>query len=408
VRTQKPELGGRFPGLNPGGVDPCTVPLMMRPDESRKYVVPRWPEGAFNLQAIEGGFTLGPCTRESWSVADDGAVSDWRADGAHPIHLRVRMQAGDLLYANDGDIGPMTYRIVPVTEDGVTSDLSRSAFDLSESFAALLTFAGESLTKTSADLERSFEHSDASGIQAVLKHRGITAATLEAGLVARDQFGRLNDIVHAAAITAVLPLLLEPGERAEFVSLAAGNSPNRPFDLATDRRIAEFKLSRWDGHDTARKLHLTKDLVHLAADGSGRRGQLFVFDERPIQFAAKSKSLIGNLLRRFPATLELFKAQFGDPEVSISQFRLAGAAGVEIIDLRPILGQVELYPEVVDACEEEGGVPSRLIKTDAGDGRQEGTPWMMFAGSPSGRATRRTARRSGSRWMTSRGRALGG
>jgi hypothetical protein len=34
----------------------------------------------------------------------------------------------------------------------------------------------------------------------------------------------------------------------------------------------------------------------------------------------------------------------------------------------------ELYPEVVDADEEEGGVPSRLIKTDAGDGRQEGTP----------------------------------
>src|SRR5665648_748585 len=34
----------------------------------------------------------------------------------------------------------------------------------------------------------------------------------------------------------------------------------------------------------------------------------------------------------------------------------------------------ELYPEVVDACEEEGGVPSRLLKTDAGDGRQEGTP----------------------------------
>jgi hypothetical protein len=319
---------------------PCTVPVMMRSDENRKYVVPRWPDGKFNLHAIEGDFTLGPCTRESWSVAADGAVSDWRTDGAHPIHLRVRMQAGDLLYANNGDMGPMTYRIVPVKQDGVTSDASRGAVDLSESFAALLTFAGGSLTKTVADLEQSFQQSDAPGIQAALDQRRITAGALEAGLVARDHLGRLNDIVHAAAITAVLPLLLEPDERVEFVSLAAGNSPNRPFDLATDRRIGEFKLSRWDGHDTARKLHLTKDLVHLAADVSGRRAQLFVLDQRPIQFAVKSKSPIANLLRRFPATLELFKAEFGDPTVSISQFRSAAAARVEIIDLRPILGQV--------------------------------------------------------------------
>jgi len=64
----------------------------------------------------------------------------------------------------------------------------------------------------------------------------------------------------------------------------------------------------------------------------------------------------------------------------------------------------ELYPDVVDGVEDEGGVPSRLIKTDAGDGRQEGTPWRVFAGSRSGSTTRRSRSRS----MTSRGRARGG
>ena len=63
----------------------------------------------------------------------------------------------------------------------------------------------------------------------------------------------------------------------------------------------------------------------------------------------------------------------------------------------------ELYPEVVDACEEEGGVPSRLMKTDAGDDRQEGTPCQMFAGSPLGRTMRIR-----SRSMISLGRARGG
>jgi len=63
----------------------------------------------------------------------------------------------------------------------------------------------------------------------------------------------------------------------------------------------------------------------------------------------------------------------------------------------------ELYPDVVDGVENEGGVPSRLLKTDAGEGRQEGTPWRMFARSPSGRMLR-----PGSRWMILRGRVLGG
>jgi len=56
----------------------------------------------------------------------------------------------------------------------------------------------------------------------------------------------------------------------------------------------------------------------------------------------------------------------------------------------------ELYPDVVDDFESVGGVPSRLLKTDAGDGRQEGTPWEMFAGSM--RAA--LLSRSRSRWMT--------
>jgi hypothetical protein len=60
----------------------------------------------------------------------------------------------------------------------------------------------------------------------------------------------------------------------------------------------------------------------------------------------------------------------------------------------------ELYPEVVDACEEEGGVPSRLLKTDRRKAGKEGTPWRMFAGSLSGRTTR-----PGSRSMISRVRA---
>jgi hypothetical protein len=75
------------------------------------------------------------------------------------------------------------------------------------------------------------------------------------------------------------------------------------------------------------------------------------------------------------------------------------SVGTDCLTIRGSTSLLELYPDVVDACEEEGGVPSRLLKTDAGDGRQEGTPWRMFAGSLSGRASR-----AGSRLMVSRAR----
>ena len=71
-------------------------------------------------------------------------------------------------------------------------------------------------------------------------------------------------------------------------------------------------------------------------------------------------------------------------------------------EIEGMAGRQELYPDVVDGCEEEGGVPSRLIKTDAGHAGEEGTPWMMFAESTE------VARKSCSRWMSWRGRAPGG
>ncbi|WP_283814259.1 hypothetical protein [Bradyrhizobium aeschynomenes] len=41
-----------------------------------------------------------------------------------------------------------------------------------------------------------------------------------------------------------LPHILEEGEIVDYVSLGAGNT-GRPFDLETNRRIAEFKFIHW-------------------------------------------------------------------------------------------------------------------------------------------------------------------
>lgn len=314
---------------------------MPRSAESEQYVVPRWPDVPFNLVALEGGFELGPCTASSWAQSANGEVIDWRGDGAHPIRLRVRMQAGDLLYANNGDMGPMTYRIVPVAEDGVTSDVSTSAFDLNEMLAGLWAFlAGGSLTAAIAHLERDLDGVGANDLPEVLRRNGVTVDALEAGLVARDRLGRINDVIHALSIAVVLPVILEAGETLRRPSLAAGNDPSRPFDIETDRRIAEFKLSRWDGHDTARMRQLVKDLVHLAADDSGRRAELYVLDERPRSWLHSTRSTMEWALARFPSTKMLFIERFRDLDMSVSRFSEDYASQVEIIDLRPTLGHL--------------------------------------------------------------------
>jgi hypothetical protein len=93
-------------------------------------------------------------------------------------------------------------------------------------------------------------------------------------------------------------------------------------------------------------------------------------------------------------------------ERSLPHGHVAAVLGVlRELDLERLLARErELYPNVVDAPEKEGGVPSRLIKTDAGEGRQEGTPWLMFAGCSSSTTSTTWSPPS----MISRARARGG
>jgi hypothetical protein len=156
----------------------------------------------------------------------------------------------------------------------------------------------------------------------------------------RAELGRINDVIYATAIALALPHLLEPGEVLRRPSLAAGNDPSRPYDIETDRRVAEFKFARWHGADAMRKRQLVKDLVHLAADESGRRRELYVVGERPPHFLHTSTSTLGWALDRFPATRELFRTRFGALGVPIHEFVQGGGADVVIINLETTLPEL--------------------------------------------------------------------
>ena len=80
-------------------------------------------------------------------------------------------------------------------------------------------------------------------------------------------------------------------------SLAAGNDPTRPFDVETDRRVAEFKVGIWSGTgtDAMRKRTVFHDLVNLAADTSGRRAELYVAGSHRCDFSMVRVPLRGGL-----------------------------------------------------------------------------------------------------------------
>jgi hypothetical protein len=208
-------------------------------------------------------------------------------------------------------------------------------------FAVLSRFLTDrNLTELLARVEG--ELVDATAVEAaeLTAGDGLTTELLESALLVRSIVGRLNDVVHAATIATVLPQILEPGERiTNRPSLGAGNSASRPFDLETDRRVAEFKVSQWKGADTMRKRGVFADLVNLALDDSGRTAQLYVVGDKPIHFLRTSTAkATWGIDRTTTRMRDRYAREFGEGrELTIAEFTAGPGAHIELIDLRPMV-----------------------------------------------------------------------
>ncbi|MFC3960676.1 DUF2283 domain-containing protein [Nocardia jiangsuensis] len=231
------------------------------------------------------------------------------------------------------------------------SEDATSGSQPAESFATLLKFLTDrDLTLHLANAEAALEHADSTKSAAVTTEYGFSDDLLDAALAVRAHVGRLSDVIHATVIARVLPAILEPGEVvARRPSLGAGNDPSRPFDLETDRRIAEFKVAQWKGADTMRKRGVVADLVHLALADRDRRAQLFVVGTLPIHFLTTSKSTIEWALgRSSPHTRARFEERFGPAsDHTIAGFTREYGAHIELVDLTTLVPSLALPPEFI-------------------------------------------------------------
>ena len=112
----------------------------------------------------------------------------------------------------------------------------------------------------------------------------------EAAVEIKKQFAQIDEIVHAAGIIKILPFILDEGEIVVDLSLAAG-AEGEGFDLVTNKRIAEFKFSRWqaDGANGTRKRQVFADFVNLLLNPTKLKKQLFVHNAEKIEYFLKSK-----------------------------------------------------------------------------------------------------------------------
>ena len=202
-----------------------------------------------------------------------------------------------------------------------------------------LFLSSNSLTDHLSSAETILAGADAAACSDVIETFEFSEDLLDAALSVRKHVGRLSDVIHATTIARCLPLILEPGETVTVrPSLGAGNDVTRPFDLETDRRVAEFKVAQWKGADTMRKRGLFADLVHLALDQSGRHAQLFVVGQLPRKFLSSSKSTAQwALARSSPHLRARYTEAFGDADTTVAEFTSGPGRKIEIVDLASLV-----------------------------------------------------------------------
>ena len=230
----------------------------------------------------------------------------------------------------------------PVTSAGRFRRPAREAVPAEEAGAAFAKlvefFRAAPLTAGTAELERRLVGRGRETVTEAVAAAGMTEDLLRAALIVRRDVGRVSDLIHAAVITLALPHILDDGEvLSTRPSLGPGNDPTRLFDLHTNQRVAEFKVSVWSGGDMARKRTLVADLVGLALDApAGLRPELWVAGQEPLDFLKGSTSLMTTLLGRSSQRLRSrYEAHYAD--MPLRDFVSQHASRVVVRDLAKVL-----------------------------------------------------------------------
>lgn len=203
---------------------------------------------------------------------------------------------------------------------------------------SLQEFYGDSsLTRKISELQSSIANSTGNNIAALLVDQSIGQSVLDAALLLKEVGSQINVVIHAVGIVLALPYLLDSDEIVIYASLGAGNT-GKPFDLETDKRVAEFKFINWQGGaESIRQNQLFKDFFYLAEHAGAKRRCLYVFDTQyPLKFF-NGRRRLSSVLSHNRALRDDFYNRHSDRYRVVSEYFLDNKERVELIGLRGLI-----------------------------------------------------------------------
>lgn len=232
--------------------------------------------------------------------------------------------------------------------------MAKSHPSMIQALHAVEAFIGSDLTSRIAGLEWAVKGCESGQCGTKSVEAGVTSDLLTAAYAVKRAAGEINVLIHAVGGLLLLPQIMEPGEKIEYVSLGAGNS-GRAFDLETDRRVAEFKFIHWrGGADTIRQNSLFKDFYLLAEHPTPKRKELYVLDTKyPLKFLRAGRAL-RSVLSKNVTLWEKFQAKHGDTYATVGDYYAARQHDVAIKDAAPLVPELLRVVNAAPMDEDDG------------------------------------------------------
>ncbi|HEY3312259.1 MAG TPA: hypothetical protein VGK00_11525 [Anaerolineales bacterium] len=208
-----------------------------------------------------------------------------------------------------------------------------------EAAKAIQLFEKNSLTDRISAIEKRLAGADSNVLQLAYPSIGVTSDLLESAITFKRTTGQINVLIHAIGILLSLPEILEKDEIVQYLSLGAGNT-GRPFDLETNRRVAEFKFINWQGGAEAiRQNSLFKDFFLLAEYETPKRKYLYVLGKKhPMKFLSGGRSL-ASVMSRNNKLWAGFQTMYGNRFKKVSEYFEYRKLVVQLVDITEIIPQ---------------------------------------------------------------------
>ena len=215
--------------------------------------------------------------------------------------------------------------------------------DLYNAIEKLIYFSSNNnLTNKIAKIENDLNHHKSSFIADYLSENQLDQGILESAIIVKKSISQIDVIIHALGIANLLKDILDDDEVVQELSIGAGNT-NRPFDLVTNKRIAEFKFINWTGkQDTIRQNSVFKDFFELESYDTNKLKYLYVFDKDIVLKFFNNNRALKSVLSKNETTRNNFYNKYGNKYRTVSEYYKDTHQRVKIVEIPQFTGDISI------------------------------------------------------------------